>query len=52
MRLRHATKQARRRWNNRNYYERHRDAIRARRRARYWKQREAILGCARKESLA
>jgi hypothetical protein len=40
MRRRHATKQARRRWNNRNYYERHRDAIRARRRERYWKQRD------------
>jgi hypothetical protein len=33
----------RRRVNNQRYYEAHRDRIRARRRERYWKQREAKL---------
>jgi hypothetical protein len=34
---------ARRRVNNSTYYERHRDEIRERRRARYWREREAKL---------
>jgi hypothetical protein len=37
------TKTARKSLANRKYYERHRDTVRERRRARYWKDRERKL---------